>query len=819
MSDKGHEASGAASSRRGEGAPGGTPSARRAPGRDFVRAIVEEDLREGRHGGRVVTRFPPEPNGYLHIGHAKSLVLNFGIALEYGGRCHLRFDDTNPETEEMRYALAIEEDVRWMGYDWGEHLYFASDYFERMYECALVLIERGKAYVDSQSEEAIREGRGSLVEPGRESPFRTRPVEENLDLFRRMRAGEFENGAHVLRARIDMAHPNMIMRDPVLYRIRHASHYRTGDAWCIYPLYDYAHCLEDAFEDVTHSLCTLEFETNREIYDWILDEAGFSEPRTHQYEFARLNLEYTVLSKRRLLRLVREGHVAGWDDPRMPTLAGLRRAGVPPEAIRAFCEMIGVTKADSIVDIGKFEYALRDHLNRSAPRVMCVIRPLKVVITNYPEGGEEWLEAPHFPRDIGLEGSRTVPFSRELWIERDDFLADPPPDFYRMTPGREVRLRYGYVVRCDEAVTDPETGEVTEVRCSYDPDTRGGNTPDGRKVPGTIHWVSVAHALRAEVRLYDRLFAVPDPEDVPGGGDFIDHLNPASLLVASSARIEPSVADAPLATRFQFERNGYFWRDPVDGTGERLVFNRIVTLRDTWGARQEALAGKRAAPAEPPPPSDEAALASQGGLPVPAGGGERRREVVPRADAELATRMARYRSEWGLSDEDADLLTRDRVVSDFFEEAAREHGDPREAAAWVVNELPRVSEGRTPEQLPFGGGQLGRLLGLVAGGQVSRTAAREVLQEMASSGDAPDAIVERLGLESLAGDADLSPEIDAVLAEWPAKVSEYRGGKAGLLGFFVGQVVRRTGGKADPRRVKELLEGRLGAPAGDSARS
>jgi glutaminyl-tRNA synthetase len=780
---------------------------RRAPGKDFLRAIVEEDLRTGRHAGRVVTRFPPEPNGYLHIGHAKALVLNFGIAAEYGGRCHLRFDDTNPETEEERYVEAIKEDVGWMGYDWGEHLYFASDYFDRMYECALVLIRKGKAYVDSQTDEEIRESRGNLTEPGRPGPYRERTVEENLDLFRRMREGEFPNGAHVLRAKIDLAHPNMVMRDPVLYRIRHATHYRTGDRWSIYPLYDYAHCLEDAFEGVTHSLCTLEFEINREIYDWVLDEVGFEEPRSHQYEFARGVLDYTVLSKRRLLRLVREGHVAGWDDPRMPTLAAFRRRGVPPEPILAFWRMVGVTKADTRVDVEKLEFTIRDHLNRVAPRVMCVLRPLKVVVTNYPEGQEEWLDAPYFPRDIDLPGSRPVPFSRELWIERDDFSDDPPEGFYRMAPGREVRLRYGYVVRCDDAVRDPETGDVVEVRCTYDPETRGGSTPDRRRIPGTIHWLSAAHALPAEVRLYDRLFRVPDPNQFPEGGDVTDNLNPESLVTLTDARVEPSVAGDPPDTRYQFERNGYFWRDPVESAPDALRFNRIVTLRDAWSARRDPGEDARTPAADPadtsvPPPAPRPRASDR-----PRAGSVR--DEAREGDPGLSARMRRYQEELGLSAEHADVLTGSMALSDFFEAALSVHDDGPEVAAWVVNELPRVAGEREAGALPFDGAALGRLARLVAEGRVARLAAKEVLAEMAESGEEAEAIVRARGLEKVSDDDALVPHVEAVLAEWPAKVAEYRGGKRGLLGFFVGQAVRRTEGRGDPVRVRALLERRL----------
>ncbi|MFQ6046949.1 MAG: glutamine--tRNA ligase/YqeY domain fusion protein, partial [Gemmatimonadales bacterium] len=560
----------------------GDRGAPRARGPDFIRAMVARDVETGKYGGRVATRFPPEPNGYLHIGHAKSCCLNFGLAAEWGGTCNLRFDDTNPETEDMKYVRSIQEDVRWLGFDWGDRLYFASDYFERLYDFAVKIIKAGKAYVDSLTEEEIREYRGTVTEPGKESPYRERSVEENLDLFRRMKSGEFGDGEHVLRAKIDMAHPNMLMRDPVLYRIRHASHYRRGNEWCIYPLYDFTHCLSDAIENITHSLCTLEFKDNNELYEWVLDAAGIERPRTEQTEFARLNLDYTVLSKRKLVRLVEEGHVAGWDDPRMPTIAGLRRRGVTPEAIRNFCDMVGVAKTDSRVDVEKLEYAIRDDLNVRVPRVLCVLRPLKVVIVNYPEDRVEELDAPYYPHDVPKEGSRKLPFSRELYIERDDFSEEPPPKYFRLAPGREVRLRYGYLVTCTEVVKDPETGAVVEIRCTYDPETRGGNAPDRRKVKGTIHWVSAAHSLPVEVRLYDRLFTVPNPDATDDGRDFTDCLNPKSLEVLSGARIEPSVANDPPGTRYQFERQGYFVSDVEDSRPGALVFNRTVTLRDTW---------------------------------------------------------------------------------------------------------------------------------------------------------------------------------------------------------------------------------------------
>ncbi len=550
---------------------------------DFIRAKVADDLKTDRYGGRVVTRFPPEPNGYLHIGHAKSCCLNFGIALENeGGVCHLRFDDTNPETEDIKYVESIKEDVHWLGFDWADKVFHASDYFEQLYDYAVILIKKGMAYVDSSSEDEIRRDRGTVTRPGRPGSYRDRSVEENLDLFERMRAGQFKDGEHVLRAKIDLSSPNMLMRDPLLYRIRHASHYRRGDDWCIYPLYDFTHCLSDAIEDITHSLCTLEFENNRELYDWVLENVGFEHPRPVQTEFARLNLDYTVLSKRKLIRLVEEGHVGGWDDPRMPSIAGLRRRGVAPESIRAFCDMIGVDRVNSRVDIGKLEYAIRNDLNQRSPRVLCVLRPLKVVITNYPDGATEQLDAPYWPRDIPNEGSRKLPLSGEIYIEREDFMEDPPKKFFRLAPGREVRLRHSYIIKCEEVVKDPETGQVTELRCTYDPDTLSGPPADGRKVKGTIHWVSAAHALPCEVRLYDRLFLTPDPDDVPDDRDFTANLNPDSLIILNDSLIEPSLADDPPGTRYQFERQGYFISEPLDSKPGALVFNRTVTLRDTW---------------------------------------------------------------------------------------------------------------------------------------------------------------------------------------------------------------------------------------------
>ena len=554
-----------------------TPDAA-TPSLDFIREIVADDKAHNRRHGRVHTRFPPEPNGYLHIGHAKAICLNFGIADEYDGLCNLRMDDTNPETEKIEFVRAIEKDVRWLGFDWEDRSFYASDYFEQLYECAVTLIRKGLAYVDDLPGDQVSAYRGRWDEPGRNSPYRDRPVEENLDLFTRMRAGEFEDGARTLRAKIDMAAPNMNLRDPTIYRIRRSPHYRSGDDWVIYPTYDFTHPLSDAFERVTHSLCTLEFEDHRPLYDWYLQALDFEDP-PRQIEFARLNLTYTVLSKRKLLELVEGGHVAGWDDPRMPTLTALRRRGCPPAAIRDFCNRIGIAKANSVVQVAQLEDAVRQELNRTATRVMAVLRPLKVVIENYPEDRIEQLEAVNNPEDESA-GTRPVPFGRELWIERSDFMEDPPRKFFRLAPGREVRLRYAYFLTCRDVVKDAG-GNVVELRCTYDPETRGGYAPDGRKVRGTIHWVSARHAVRAEARLYDHLFTAEYPEDLPEGANWLDGINPASLETLDACYVEPGIAAAAAGTRCQFERLGYFCVDP-DSTPARPVFNRTVTLRDTW---------------------------------------------------------------------------------------------------------------------------------------------------------------------------------------------------------------------------------------------
>jgi glutaminyl-tRNA synthetase len=674
-----------------------------------------------------------------------------------------------------------------------------------MYAFAVHLFREGMAYVDRLDEEEIREYRGSVTEPGRPSPYRDAPPEENLDYFRRMRAGEFPDGAMVLRAKIDMASPNMVLRDPILYRIRHASHYRTGDRWSIYPLYDFAHPIEDALESVTHSICTMEFENNRPLYDWVVanvprgPEPGLVPPdsRPHQYEFARRTLDYTVMSKRKLLELVRGGYVTGWDDPRMPTVAGLRRRGVTPEAIRTFTDMQGVARMESRADIGKLEYAIRDDLNQRAPRVLAVLQPLRVVITNYPEGETEVLDAPSFPHDVPREGSRPLPFSREIFIDRDDFLEDPPKGFHRLVPGGFVRLRYAYVIRCDDVVKEAD-GTVKELRCTYFPETRGGTTPEGVTVKGTIQWVSAAHALPFQARLYDRLFTVPDPE--AGEGDFKDYLNPKSLVVVDGALVEPSVADAAPGSNFQFERLGYFCSDIVDSRPDALVFNRTVTLRDGWAKQAET------GSARPPKPAAKPKAAAAAEAPRP-------RTAAPAPPAhrtpELEARRARYAGELGLPAEEADILTRDLETSEMFEAARTAGATAKGAANWVIHELPRAAGDRTVLNLPFSGRELGELAALVEDGTLSSSAGREVLAAMVEEGGEPAAIVDRLGLRQVSDPAALAPAVDRVLAANAAKAQEYRAGKAGLLGFFIGQVMRETGGTANPELVRRLVAERL----------
>lgn len=756
--------------------------------RDFIRAIVAADRLTGTYDGQVITRFPPEPNGFLHIGHAKSIALNFGVAAEFGGRCHLRFDDTNPETEDMLYVESIQRDIRWLGYDWGQHLYFASDYFESFYQFAEQLVLAGHAYVDSLSEEEMREYRGAVTAPGRESPYRNRSVAENLDLLRRMRAGEFPDGAHVLRARIDMAAANMKLRDPVLYRIRHASHYRTGDAWCIYPLYDFAHPLSDAIEGITHSICTLEFENNRAIYDWLLDRL-FAEPRPHQHEFARLALDYTVMSKRKLLQLVEEGYVSGWDDPRMPTITGLRRRGVTPSAIRAFAERVGVAKVNSRVEMELLEHTIRDDLNARAPRVMAVLRPLRVVIENYPAEQIEWLEADYWPRDIPKTGTRPLPFARELLIEQEDFAETPPPGWKRLAPSREVRLRHAYVIRCDSVIKN-EAGEVVELRCSYDPATLNAQ-PQGRKVQGAIHWLAATPSLPCTVRLYDRLFVKANPDDVAPGETFKDHLNPDSLIVLGAARVEPSVATDPADARYQFERQGYFIRDAGDSRPNALVFNRVIGLRDSWEKREKG---------------EMRGMGEETVTEVVVGSASEMRARARAANPELAAAYERYQTGLSLSEQDAGIIAGDVVSVHFFEEAITAHDNPQSVANWMNNALAGEMKELAHDALPFGGAALGKLAALVDAGAISANIGKKVLAEMLETGADPEAIIEARGLRQISDADALAAAVAQTVDANPGKVAEFRSGKTGLIGFFVGQVMRATGGQANPQLARELLE-------------
>lgn len=773
---------------------------------NFIREMIDRDLAGGKHT-RVVTRFPPEPNGWLHIGHAKSICLNFGIAKDYDGECHLRFDDTNPATEEASYVEAIQRDLRWLGWEWTGEVRYTSDYFDFMYRYAEGLIQSGKAYVDSSTLEEIRSDRGTVYEAGRPSPDRDREPAESLDLFRRMRAGEFADGSYVLRARIDMTSPNMLMRDPLLYRIRHAHHYRTGDDWCLYPMYDYAHCLEDAIEGVTHSLCTLEFDNNRAVYDWVLDNGhpplttwkladGSSPLRSEQTEFARLALGYTVVSKRTLLRLVGEGHVAGWDDPRMPTLAGLRRRGVRPEAIRAFCELVGVAKSNSMVDLELLDHCIRDDLNTEARRVMGVLRPLKLVLTDWPAGKVDTLDSPLWPDDVGKPGSRPLPFSRELFVEQDDFAEEPVKGWHRLAPGREVRLRYGYLVTCNEVVKDGD-GNVIELRCTHDPLSRGGDAPDGRRVKGTVHWVSAAHSVAAEVRLYDRLFAVERPGQ-DEAVEFIDELNPASLVVCAEARLEPSLVDIEPGERVQFERQGFFVADESSRPGA-LVFNRIVGLRDSWGKTVSASVKASASDAS----SSTGARTEKGT--VPTREASHARDALRTADAELAARHLHYRDVLGLAPADADVLSGERALSDFFDRALPAPECAASVARWLLNELPRHAGQRSLAELPFDAAAFGRLVALVDDGTVTAAGGKQILAVLAAEGGDPSELVERLGLAMESDEAALRATIDEVLSAHPDELARYRGGDKKLLGFFMGALMRASGGKADPGKVSALL--------------
>jgi glutaminyl-tRNA synthetase len=760
---------------------------------NFLTEIIEADLAAGRTGGRVVTRFPPEPNGYLHIGHAKSILLNFGLGRQYGGRTHLRFDDTNPTAEETEYVESILADVRWLGGEWGKHLYFASDFFDKMYECAVRLIRDGKAYVDSQDQEAIRQQRGNFERPGQASPFRDRPMEESLDLFAQMRGGEFKDGQCVLRAKIDMAHPNVLMRDPLLYRIRHAHHHRTGDSWCIYPMYDYAHPLEDAFEGVTHSICTLEFESNRELYDWVLDNLGPWDPRPHQYEFARLALGYTVMSKRKLLQLVNEKRVSGWDDPRMPTLAGLRRRGITPEALRDFAELIGVAKNNSLVDIGKFEFAIRSDLEKRSPRAMAVLNPLPIQLSNWPKGKVEQLDVAWWPADPAKGGSRKVPFGGEVLIEREDFSLDPPADWKRLAPGREVRLAGAYVIRCEQVVRSV-SGEVERLVCSFDAATRGGESSDRKRISGTLNWVHATESLPVEIRLYDRLFRVEQPD---AEADFLTVLNPESLSVTKGARAEKALAEAAAGSHWQFLRQGYFFVDPVEARPGAPVFNRTMTLKDTWASKTKAAKTEpRARAARPEQPKDASGAS---------GSRSQARAELRAANPALADRFARYQAALGLSEDEADVLTGDAEVAGYFDAAVAEHANARSVARWLSNELLGLAGDRPFDELPLPGGAFGKFVALVDAGRVTPSAGKTLLASLVENGGQPEQRARELGLEKIEDRGVVEAAIEKVLAAHAAEVTRYQAGEKKLFGVLVGAAMKETQGKADAGVVREVL--------------
>ena len=767
---------------------------------NFIRDIIEADLANNTHGGAVITRFPPEPNGYMHIGHAKAICIDFGMAADYGGRCHLRFDDTNPVAEDNEYVIGIKEDIKWLGFDWGEHLYFASDFFDEMVRLAEGLIRDGKAYVCDLSEADFRAIRGSVTESGSNSPGRNRGIEENLDLFRRMAAGEFPDGHCVLRAVGDMASPNMKMRDPPLYRIRNVAHHRTGDKWCIYPMYDYAHPLEDALEGITHSLCSLEFQDNRELYDWVIENTAVT-TRPRQYEFARLNLTYTVTSKRKLRQLIEEGHVSGWDDPRMPTLRGLRRLGVPPAAIRSFVERAGVAKTNSIIDISNFEWAVRDTLNTMAPRVMAVLDPVKVIIDNYPEDRVEWLDGSYWPHDVPKEGSRSVPFTKTLYVERSDFSDAPPKGWRRLALGVETRLRYGYVIK-PTRVERGADGRISVLHVEYDPETRSGTAPAGRKVKGTIHWVSATEGIEVPVHLYDRLFRVPNPDSADG--TLLDHVNPDSLEIVRAV-VEPSLKDAPRGSHWQFERTGYF---VVDSGADELRFNRTVGLKETWGVDAE----KDVHPTgSSDVPSTPAATTSDDDL-------KRKRkrkakteihEALLVSDPELATRLVRYQTTLGLSEKDAITLTSDRLLSDFFEEASAGSDHPKSVANWTINAVQGWIKEHGPEALRLTGADLAVLVERIESDVISSKGGKAVFEAMASAGGTVDVVIDALGVAQISDEAAVSAFVDAAFEAHPDQANQLIAGNQKLFGFFVGAVLKASSGRAAPEVVNRLIRQRM----------
>jgi len=745
--------------------------------KDFLRTIVEEDLKSGKYK-EVVTRFPPEPNGFPHIGHAKSICINFGIADDYHGHCNLRMDDTNPTTEDTKYVEALKDAVEWLGFDWDGNVRFTSDYFPKIYDYAVELIKMGKAYVDSTNEEEMRELRGTVKEAGKRSKFADRSIEENLDLFERMKDGEFKDGEHVLRAKIDMSAPNMKMRDPLLYRIRHAHHFRAGDKWSIYPMYDFAHCLSDYIEGVSHSICTLEFENNRDIYNWVLDTLGLNTARPYQHEFARLGINYTVMSKRKLLELVQGGQVSGWDDPRLPTIAGYKRRGYTPESILNFCDQIGIAKANSMVDVAQLEFSIRDDLNTKVPRVLAVLDPLKVTIENY-EGTEE-IDAPYYPHDVPKEGSRKIPFSKEIYIERDDFMENPPKGYFRLTPEQGVRLRHAYIITCKDVIKDAN-GKVIEIKAEYYPESKSGSEDSsGIKVKSAIQWVDAKTAKAVEVRVYDRLFKDEAPEGV-------EDINPDSLKVIKNALIEPAVITEKPDERFQFERQGYFYADPIDYTDEKPVFNKIVGLKDSWGKKKKTTVSS---------PKPQAKKVQVDG------------EVVPMSESEQIL-FDKYTDEFGLKSEVANTLARDEHLSKFYEESLVVLNSPVGLANIVANDVARELKQMQASELKFNAKQISELVKMVDDETISSKIAKQVFEEMAKTGENPRQIVEAKGLIQISDPSKILPIIDEIMEKNPDNVAKFKAGNTKLLGFFVGQVLKTTGGKANPKVVNELVSEKL----------
>ncbi|NKQ41120.1 MAG: glutamine--tRNA ligase/YqeY domain fusion protein [Sulfurovum sp.] len=744
--------------------------------KDFLRSIVEEDLKSGKYR-EVATRFPPEPNGFPHIGHAKSICINFGIADDYQGHCNLRMDDTNPTTEDTKYVEALKDAVEWLGFDWGSSVYFTSDYFLQLYDYAVKLIKMGKAYVDSLDEEEIREYRGTITEHGRRSKYADRTIEENLNLLERMKKGEFKDGEHVLRAKIDMAAANIKMRDPLLYRIRNIKHFRTGDEWSIYPMYDFAHCLSDYIEGISHSICTLEFENNRAIYDWVLDELGLELPRPYQYEFARLAINYTVMSKRKLLKLVDGGQVSGWDDPRLPTIAGYKRRGYTPASILNFCDQIGITKANSMVDVSQLEFCIRDDLNKQVPRAMCVLDPLKVTIENYD--GYEDIDASYYPHDVPKEGSRKIPFSKEIYIEREDFIEKPPKGYFRLTMEQPVRLRHAYIITCKEVIRDT-SGNIIEIKAEYHPKSKSGLDTSGIKVKSAIQWVSAKEAKKVEVRLYDRLFSAELPEGV-------EDLNPNSLQVIKNALIEPAViADRP-DERFQFERQGYFYADPIDYRDEKPVFNKIVSLKDSWSKKKKENNSE--------PRAQTTTIQIDG-------------EVAPMNEAEQ-TLFDKYTQKYGLNSEVANTLARDEQLSSFYEESLSILSSPVSLANIVSNEVARELKQMEVKELKFTAKHISELVKMLDDDTISNKIAKQVFEVMVKTGKTPIQIVEDKRLIQISDPSEIEPIIDKVIANNPDNVAKFKAGNSKLLGFFVGQVLKSTGGKANPKIVNQLVAKKL----------